>query len=82
MHRAQSGDRLGLVQTANQLRMTMDMTRVHDIAKRLTASHGGKAEAEAARKLQQAEKEGDAAAIELWRRVRNAVRNAKPAHES
>ena len=60
----------------------MDMAQVHDIAKRLAASHGAEAEAEAAKKIHEAEDGGDAEAAELWRRVRNAVREAKPAHES
>jgi len=60
----------------------MDITQVHDIAKRLVDLHGAKAEAEAAQRLQQAEQAGEAEAIELWRRVRIAVREAKPAHES
>jgi hypothetical protein len=62
--------------------MTMDMSQVHDIAKRLVASHGAKAEAEAAQKLQEAESQADAAAAELWRRVRSALRDSKPPHES
>ncbi len=60
----------------------MDMTQVHEIAKRLVASHGSKAEAEAAQKLQEAESQADAAAAELWRRVRGALRDSKPPHES
>jgi len=60
----------------------MDMSQVHNIAKRLIETHGLKAEVEAAEKLQEAEKAGDDAKIELWRRVRLAIHEMKPAHES
>lgn len=60
----------------------MDMSQVHNIAKRLVDAHGLKAEAEAAQKFLEAEKAGDDEKIEIWRRVRSAIREMKTAHES
>lgn len=51
----------------------MDMSQVHNIAKRLIDAHGAKAEAEDAK---------DDEKTELWRRVRAAIREMKSAHES
>lgn len=65
-----------------QRETAMDMSQVHNIAKRLIDTHGLKAEVEAAEKLQDAEKAGDNEKIELWRKVRAAVQEMKPAHES
>jgi hypothetical protein len=60
----------------------MDMSEVHNIAKRLVAAHGNKAEVEATRKLQEAETSNDNEQIELWRRIKSAVRELRSAHES
>lgn len=60
----------------------MNMSQVHTIAKRLVEAHGPTAEAEAARKLQEAKDTGDDAQMQLWRRVRSAIKESKPAHES
>jgi hypothetical protein len=60
----------------------MDMQQVHDFARKLIEAHGDAAEAEAAAKLQDAEKSGDKAEIDNWRRIRAAVRERKGAHES
>lgn len=60
----------------------MDMEQIHNYAKKLIDTHGPAAEAEAAAKLQEAEKSGDKEQIENWRRIRAAVRERKPAHES
>jgi hypothetical protein len=60
----------------------MDMSQVHNIARRLVEAHGLKAEAEAARKLQEAENAKDDEQIELWRRVRSTIQDMKAAHES
>jgi hypothetical protein len=60
----------------------MDMSKVHSIAKRLVEAHGVKAELQVAQKLKEAESEGNDQKIELWRRVRSATQEMKPAHES
>lgn len=60
----------------------MEMTQVHNIARRLFETHGLKAEAEAAQKLQEAERAGDEEQKDLWRRVRAAVHDMKGARES
>jgi hypothetical protein len=60
----------------------MDMQQVHDFARKLIDAHGDAAEAEASAKLQAAEKAGDEAEIENWRRIRAAVRERRGAHES
>ena len=60
----------------------MDMQQIHNFAKKLIDVHGGTAEAEAAAQLKSAEESGDAAKIENWRRIRAAIRERKPAHES
>ncbi len=60
----------------------MDMSQVHNIAKRLIDAHGAKAEAEAAKQFQDAEDAKDDDKMELWRRVRSAIREMKAAHES
>ena len=61
---------------------TMEMSQVHNIAKRLVNAHGAKAELEAAERLQHAEIVRDDVKIELWRRVRSAVLEMKPTNES
>lgn len=60
----------------------MEMSQVHNIARRLYDSHGPKAEAEAAQKLREAEQSGDQEQQTLWRRVRAAVQDMKGAHAS
>ena len=60
----------------------IDLSQVHNIAKRLIDTHGAKAEAEAARQFQEAEDAKDDEKTELWRRVRAAIREMKSAHES
>lgn len=60
----------------------MDMQQVHNIARKLLEAHGAAAEAEVAAKLQAAEASGDKQEIENWTRIRAAMRERKPAHES
>lgn len=60
----------------------MQMAQIHNIARRLYESHGMKAEAEAARKLQEAEQSGDEEQQDLWRRVRAVVHDMKGARAS
>lgn len=60
----------------------MEMSQVHNIAKRLYEAHGLKAEVEAARELQEAERAGNDEQKDLWRRVRSAVHDMKGARES
>lgn len=60
----------------------MDMTEIHNIARQLVEAQGIKAELEATQKLKAAEEAGDTDNIEVWRRVRAAIREMKPPHES
>lgn len=60
----------------------MDMQQVHNIARKLIEAHGAAAEAEASAKLQAAEASGDEQEIENWTRIRAAIHERKPAHES
>ncbi|MCK5088758.1 MAG: hypothetical protein KAQ88_02145 [Hyphomicrobiaceae bacterium] len=60
----------------------MNMSQIHNIAKRLIEAHGLKAEAEAAALLQQARLTGDTVKIELWQKVQSAIHEMKAPHES
>ena len=60
----------------------MDMQQIHNFAKKLVDVHGAAAEAEAASQLKAAEESGDTDKIDNWRRIRAAIRERKPAHES
>ncbi len=60
----------------------MDMQQVHNIARKLIEAHGASAEAEVASKLQAAEASGDEQEVDNWKRIRAALRERKPAHES
>lgn len=59
----------------------MEMTRIRRIAQRLYDRHGLKAEAEAASKLQEAERAGNDAELQTWRRVRSVVQDMRGAHQ-
>lgn len=60
----------------------MEMSQVHNVARRLLETHGLKAEAEAGQRILEAERDKDSEKKELWRRVQSAVKEMKPAHES
>ncbi len=60
----------------------MDIAHVRATAKRLVEMHGWRAEAEAARKLEELEAAGESEKAETWRRIRALIREMKPPHES
>ena len=60
----------------------MNMSQIHNIAKRLIEAHGLKAEVEAAVLLQDARHTTDAVKIELWQKVQSAIHEMKAPHES
>ncbi|RBI72675.1 hypothetical protein DQW77_10000 [Roseovarius sp. TE539] len=51
----------------------MDATKTTEYARALLSSRGGKAEAEAARRMQEATKAGKPDEAEDWRRIRLAI---------
>ena len=59
----------------------MEMNQIRSIARRLYDRHGLKAEAEAARKLQDAESAGNKEDMATWRRVRSVVHDMRGAHQ-
>ena len=60
----------------------MDSTKVIEYARQLVEAHGSAAEAEAAKKASDMGKAGKADEAEQWRRVRIAIAEMKPPHES
>ena len=60
----------------------MKAVEIHDMARRLFDAHGDKAEAEAAQKAASLESEGKADEAADWQKVREAIRQIRPPHES
>lgn len=60
----------------------MDMNEIHDYARRLLGTHGGRAAAEAAQKVVECEKMGERAQAEDWRRIQAAIEQMRGPHVS
>jgi hypothetical protein len=60
----------------------MDMTEIHDYARRLVGAHGTKAESEAALKAAECEKQGDTDQAAAWRRIQAAIKEMRGPHAS
>lgn len=60
----------------------MDMTEIHDYARRFIGAHGDKAELEAAQRATNCERQGDKGQAEDWRRVQAAIRQIRGPHAS
>jgi len=60
----------------------MNMNEIHDYARRFLGTHGEKAEAEAARKVADLEKQGDKHQAEDWRRIKTAISSMRGPHAS
>ncbi|GBF26987.1 hypothetical protein MnTg02_02031 [bacterium MnTg02] len=60
----------------------MHLGNAHDYAKLLVDLHGDKAELQAARKARALEQDGQNENLELWRRIRTAIREMRGPHES
>ena len=60
----------------------MDSATIIEYARQLVEAHGPAAEAEAAKKASDMEKAGKADEAEQWRRIRIAIAEMKPPHES
>jgi hypothetical protein len=60
----------------------MDMNEIHDYARRFVGAHGDKAEAEAAQKVAECDKQGDKIQAEDWRRIQAAIKQMRGPHVS
>jgi hypothetical protein len=60
----------------------MDLKQTTQYARSLLEAHGGKAEAEAAQKMNAAEEAGKADEAEDWRAIRESIRALRGANES
>jgi len=60
----------------------MNMNEIHDYARRFLGTHGEMAEAEAARKAAEFEKQGDQKQAEDWRRIQAAIGSMRGPHAS
>ena len=60
----------------------MDSLQIIQHAQQLFAAHGDKAEAEAAQKTTTFEANGDNEQAEIWRKIRGAIREMRPSHQS
>ena len=60
----------------------MESLDILEYARKLTSAHGDAAEAEAAQKAAEFERQGDKEQAELWRRIRAAIAQSKSPHES
>lgn len=60
----------------------MEISKVNEYARALYASHGDKAEAEAAQKAKKHEEAGDTQEASDWRAIRAAIRELRGPHES
>lgn len=60
----------------------MHLENMHDYAKLLVDLHGDKAELQAARKARALEQDDQGKKLELWRRIRTAIREMRGPHES
>lgn len=60
----------------------MKMSDVHYYARLLIELHGDKAEVEAARKEHELEQSGDKQKVEIWRSIRNSIKEMRGPHVS
>ncbi|MGH6737269.1 MAG: hypothetical protein ACRECX_14510 [Methyloceanibacter sp.] len=60
----------------------MDMTEIHDYARRFVGAHGEKAELEAAQKVAECERHGDKSQAADWRRIQAAIKQMRGPHVS
>ena len=60
----------------------MKTTEIVSFARKLLDAHGDKAEVEAAQKAVQLEAEGKSEEAETWKKIRNAIHQMRPPHES
>ena len=60
----------------------MNMNEIHDYARRFLGTHGDKAEAEAARRAADFEKQGDRQEAQDWRRIQAAISSMRGPHTS
>jgi hypothetical protein len=60
----------------------MNMNEIHDYARRFLGTHGDKAEAEAAQRAADFEKQGDRQQAEDWRRIQAAISSMRGPHTS
>ena len=60
----------------------MDPIQIIEHARQLFAAHGDKAEAEAAQKASAFDASGDSEQADIWRKIRAAIREMRPSHES
>ncbi len=60
----------------------MKTMEIADFARKLLDAHGDKAEVEAAQKAVKLEEEGKTEEAETWRKIRSAIRQLRPPHES
>ncbi|HUU67445.1 MAG TPA: hypothetical protein VMW57_09245 [Methyloceanibacter sp.] len=60
----------------------MDMNEIHDYARRFKATHGDRAEAEAAQKVVECEKLGEKHQAEDWRRIQASIKEMRGPHVS
>ena len=60
----------------------MNMNEIHDYARRFLGTHGDKAEAEAAQRAADFEKQGDRQQAEDWRRIQAAISSMRGPHAS
>lgn len=60
----------------------MDMSEIHDYARRLLSAHGDKAELEAAQKAVEYEQLRETVQAEDWRRIQAAISEMRGPHSS
>ena len=60
----------------------MNMNEIHDYARRLLGTHGDKAEAEAAQRAADFEKQGEKQEAKDWRRIQAAISSMRGPHTS
>ena len=60
----------------------MDITTIHDYARRFVGAHGDKAEMEAAQRAAECERQGDIRQAGDWRRIQVAIKEMRGPHLS
>lgn len=60
----------------------MDSNEIFDYARKLLEAHGSRAEAEAAQNASKLDTEGKYEEAGTWRRIREAIHEMRPPHES
>jgi hypothetical protein len=60
----------------------MDMSEIHDYARRLLSAHGDKAESEAAQKAVECEQQRETEQAQDWRRIQAAISAMRGPHSS